>query len=297
MFGNRVQTLYSSLVVAGMMIGSLGSGGCKRTIDIRGASAPGPIAIDGAFEDWQGVPMQFFKDEDAVIGMCTDSNNLYIHFRTRSQQWARLIKRGGITVYLSGDGQEDKSFYVRYTDGPELSNLPSPQHGDDSVNGKQSVERPMPPMGDRRGDFEGMRVPMDSARRFMCYQKDVIVEKPIPPDGTEGPAAAHGVWQGSYSYELSIPLQKSRVLYYGVPAGDGARILVGLVWANTDQNREGRDMRPPGGGVIAGRGGGPGGGPPGSMGGSGMPGGPTGGQRPESPEKQEIWIKTRVVMN
>jgi hypothetical protein len=259
--------------------------GCKKTIEIPGAVAPGPMVIDGKFDDWKGVPTRLFKDQDAVIGLCTDSSRLYIHFRTRNEQYARLIRRAGITVYVSGDGKENRDFYVRFAEGPDHRDIKRPGEANDSLRNEPN---------ERDERFEQMQPPMvDSALRFVCYQKDVIVEKPIPTDGSQGPAAAYSVWNGFYSYELSIPLEKSEVRYYGVVPQDHKKLVVGLVWGDVEQHRDRADFRPHGdfGGFPGG--GGMGGGEPGGMGGEGMRGRhpPGGSQRPEKPEKQELWIK------
>ena len=261
----------------------------KDTAKMPPTAAPGKIVVDGQFDDWLGVPTNYFKDQNAVVGVCIDKDHLYIHFRIRDAQYARTIKMFGLTVYVDPKGKSKKDFYVKYTDGPDMANMRPKRNPEDTSGGDRQFNPE---------NREGMRPPegkmADSSMRFICYQKDVIVEKPIPLDGSEGPAVASGVWEGFYCYEFSIPLAESKVRHYGPGIKEGTKYSVGFIWGDMGEMRENMRGGPPGGGSGGGPGGGGGmpggGGPPGG----GMRGGPPGGggDRPDMPKEQEVWVKT-----
>ena len=89
-----------------------------------------------------------------------------------------------------------------------------------------------------------------------------------------------------HTYEFGIPLQTSDLLTYGIDIQPGEVLSLGLEWGPSEeqlkQMREALMGGPPGGGMGGG-----------GRGGGGTRGGPRGMRdRPQMPEKQEIWVKT-----
>lgn len=229
--------------------------GCK-TPEIRSCWAVSPVEIDGDMTDWLDRPTTFFEEESVVLGICNDSEKLYIHFRTRDPKWARIIKATGLTLYLDPDGKRSQDFSLRFNAGP--------------------IDR-------RQMDYQQPRPMMNNTAepRLTCYIKDRIIEKPIPLDGSEGPSAAFDTSHGFYCYELAVPLDSGGVRYYGLGASLSQTIGIGISWGDVDQLRKDRGNSPGGGR------------PSGGMGGKGRRGGgapPSGGKN--LPEKQEVWVKT-----
>jgi len=268
---SRYTHLCTAIVFLLAMAVSVAAGGPKVT-----AEWSTEMYTDGFTRDWDGIAMTYFEDEQVSLGMANDSGRLYVLLRTGRQDVARLIRMTGLTLYFDSNGKQKKDFKLFYRGGPDLK----PPRGQDAD------------FGGGRG-MGGMR-PEPPPEQFRCYQKDRIIEKDIPTDGTEGPAVGLDTTQGLYAYEFSVPLGESGVRYYGMGAEPGARITVGLIWGDMS------DMPRPGG-MGGGRGGGMGGGPPGGMGGGmgrggggrgGKGGGRMGGMK--MPEKQEIWIKTNL---
>ena len=64
--------------------------GCK-TQEVLGRWSAEPIHVDGKMTEWIGVPTTFFEDEGAVLGLCNDNQNLYVHLRFRNPMWAQAI--------------------------------------------------------------------------------------------------------------------------------------------------------------------------------------------------------------
>ncbi|MBN2227564.1 MAG: hypothetical protein JW763_09380 [candidate division Zixibacteria bacterium] len=262
--------------------------GCKGT-EIGGSWAEKPITIDGDFRDWENHPTLLLEEQNAVVGQCNDSENLYLLFRTSDPSWAMAIQRTGLTLYLDPKGKKNKDFMICYKDGPARGGMP--QTGMDQ--NRQRPERPQNDQGDRP---EQDRPLGESAKpEFTCAIRDFLVEKAIPLDGSEGPTACFDTCFGFYTYEFKIPLKQSQPRFYGLGIVPGQVVGLGAVWGDMGDMPE----RP--GGRSGGPGGGMGGGPPGGgMGGGrgGSMGGPPGGaNRPDMPEKQEVWFKAPLSTN
>jgi hypothetical protein len=254
---------------------------CKSAMEVKTAWTPRPIQVDGDALDWQGLPAVLLSEQHASFTLASDSERLCLLFRTRDPRWVRTIKMAGLTLYFDRKAGTGKDLFIRLKGGPSMDKIRalSPARYDSARVG----HRPMP----NRFEPEGI----DKPPAFTCYIKDRILEKPIPLDGSEGPAAAFDTSQGMFVYEFSIPLDEGPIRYYGLGLEPGERLSVGAVWGDTDEMQRSRPDGGRGFGIS-----GPGGEfPGGSMGGGGGPGeGPPGGMRPERPEKQEIWLKTSL---
>ncbi len=239
-----------------------------------------PITADGSNVDWGDIPTIFFEDQQAVLGIANDSDNLYLLMRFRDQKWARAIKMSGLKIYVDAKGGKSTDLCIQYIGGPDLAALQRDEMG----RGRGGMER-----GE---DIEKrMKTGMGDHREFVFADKENLLDVDLPTDGSRGPAVSFDTSMSFFTYEFSIPLAESEVRNYGLGVEPGQTIGIGAIWGDFDKGKMREWMRPsggmgggmPGGG---GRGGGMGGG------GGGRGGGGMGGQRPDMPEKQEIWFKT-----
>jgi hypothetical protein len=244
-----------------------------------------PILLDGQMTDWPDGSANFIAEKDALIRVANDSTKVFVMLAFKKAQWAMIIRSSGLTVWLDGQGKKKKIFMLKLVDGPPLDEMRAAM-GDQ----KDSPEQPSPEMMGRMQERDGRM-----EKSFNCAQKGYLEEKPIPLDGSQGPAAGFGFSNGFFAYEFSIPLSKSDVRYYGLGIQPGQAISVGFIWGEMDKNKMPHDG-PPGGGMD-------GQGPPGGMGGGGMGGGRggMGGGRhgggfsgSHMLEKQEIWVKAKL---
>jgi len=268
--------------------------GCKGT-EIGGSWAEQPITIDGNFRDWDNHPTLLLEEQGAVVGQCNDGENLYLLFRTNDPKYAMTIRKTGLTLYLDARGEKNKDFKICYKDGPSMEAMTKMGLG----MGEQRQERSRDQQREQ-SDRPDQKPQESSTPTFTCYIKDHIIEKNIPLDGSEGPAASFDTCMGFFTYEFKIPLQQSQTRFYGINAEPGQAIGLGAVWGDMGEMPE----RP--GGMSGGfpRGGGKDGGVRGGgMGrGGGMDGGrgggpPSGGERPDLPEEQEVWFKAALNTN
>ncbi len=239
-----------------------------------------PVQVDGEMTEWASGSTVYFEDPGVQLGLCNDSENLYILLRFNNQAWARAIRTGGMTLWLDNSGKKKKDLGVRYTGGPSLPDMQKSETTD-------------------RGGFRESLTPEQQQRllemqKAMADQITIIdkknnEEKSVRADGSGGPAACFASPQGTYTYEFSIPLKKGDVFDCGIGAEPGQVICLGLEWGGMGKENRQRMMERMGGGPP----GGMAGGPPGGMGG-GRGGGPRGGGGMEPPEEQELWVKTQL---
>lgn len=271
----RGATAPTLLTLAGLILAT----GCNVQ-EVPSHWSTQPVQVDGKTTDWSNKPMTFFQDEGVALGLSNDAENLCILFRFQDPKWARTIRMTGLTLWLDVNGKKGKNFMIRYKGGPSLARMRAAGEGGD-------LDHIPPELNECLMRQEG-----SSEDRFTCFVKDRIIEKSIPTDGSQGPAASYDTSLGFYSYEFSVPLQESEVRYYGIGAQPGQTISIGAVWGNMSNLRgkgKGRS------GMNGGRGG-MGGGPPdrGRMGGGR---GSKGGGRMQPPEKQEVWVKTQLALS
>jgi uncharacterized membrane protein YgcG len=252
-----------------------------KNVELTSQRSEQGIKVDGQISDWPENAMTFLEEQQATVGLCNDSANVYVLVCSRKPEWARMIKMTGLRVYLDAKGTQQKDFMLKFTGGPTREQIMAAGGEKDTAQ-----RREMPPeMRDR------MRGPERSTEpRFICFQKDVISEKEIPTDGAEGPAVAFGIDKGFFVYEFSVPLNENGIRHYGLGVPSGSKIGLGLIWGEVDKSKmreemgEGRGDRGGmggGGGGFGGRGG-KGGGPPDGRGGF------------EMPKKQEVWLKVQL---
>jgi hypothetical protein len=255
--------------------------GCK-TQDVKTGWTAEPVQVDGQMTEWGDMPTSYFEDIGVLLSLCNNSENLYILFRFNNPEWARAIRMGGVTLWLDNNGKKKKNFGIRYQGGPTLSEM---------------REKTMPDAGGFRESLtpeqQQRLLEMEKATvdQITVIDKKSDQEITMRADGSGGPAICFASPQGIYTYEFRIPLKKGDVFDSGIGTEPGQIICLGLVWGDIkmgDRQRmmpgEGREMGMPpdgGGGIPPGRGG---------MGG-GRPGG-RGGPRKQTPEKQELWVKT-----
>lgn len=253
-----------SLVVAGSIL----LGGCK-TKEASSHWSAQPVQVDGQMTDWVGMPANYMEDSGVQLGLCNDNQNLYILFRFSNQAWARAIRMGGVTLWLDNSGKKKKDFGIRYTGGPSLSEMQG-----QGMAGEGGFWESLTP--EQKERLKQRQASM--ADQITVIDKKSDQEIALRADGTRGPAVGFANLKGIYTYEFSIPLQKGDVFDYGIGVESGQIICLGLEWGG--MSKEDRvSMMERMGGRPPGRG-----------------GRPRGGSRPQPPEEQEVWVKTRLAL-
>ena len=234
-----------------------------------------PMTIDGKLGDWANVPVLYYEKEDIGVGICNDSDNIYVTIKFRNPAYARLIRMGGLNVWVDRHGDKSEDFGLIYNGAPNNGDMKMPRGegagaGEDRFGGMPNAP-----------DFKD-RHPVELR---LVDKQSIFQEAVIASDGSEGPRAACDTSLSFFTYEFSLPLRESEGRYYGIGAEAGNKVMIGLKVSAPERKSE----RP--GGMGGGPGGGMGG-PGGGMGG--------GGQRPhgmgdsQKAQKIELWLATTL---
>ncbi len=253
--------------------------GCK-TQKIAGHWISEPIQIDGQRADWTNIPANYFEDQDIAVGLCNDSENLYLFFSFKNPMWARAIESTGLTLWLDGTAKKKKNLGIRYKGGPPPEEL----RKNSGFNMPEDVAERMKERDEQQKDSSSQITILDNIN----YR-----EETLPSSTPAGPAVAFSTSKDIYTYEFRLPLAESGYGQYGFGANPGKFVCIGAEWGEFNMGeryrREGMGGGRPGGGGFPGEGSFPGG-----YGGGGFER-PAGMQR-QRPEKQEIWIKTQLAV-
>ena len=79
---------------------------CKGQQGVETHWSEKSIQIDGQMTDWAGTPTTFFEESAVQLGLSNDSEELFILFRFTNQMWARLIRMGGLTLWVDNSGEK-----------------------------------------------------------------------------------------------------------------------------------------------------------------------------------------------
>ncbi|MBU1319656.1 MAG: hypothetical protein KKH67_10755 [candidate division Zixibacteria bacterium] len=254
--------------------------GCKSNY-IAGQWASDPMSVDGQIGDWDGIPITYFEDKGAVLGMANDSSNLFIYLRFRDPMWARSIKMTGLTIWLDAKGKKSKDLSIRYVGGITKEEMTEAMEPNSDAMTRMMDEEQRKKMDEKLSQPDQFTL-VDESRWYL--PKDLDFE------GLNGPAVAYASEQGFYNYEFMIPLHECTDGFYGLGVHPGHVLGIGAEWGDMGMGQRPSGMRggdgPSGGGM-----------PPGGGRGGGRGGGPPGDKRPEMPEKQEVWLRTTLAVN
>jgi len=259
-----MRSIGSLCLVAGTLVGLLATG-CRST-RLDGQWTAEPIRIDGDARDWDHLSRAVLEEQQISLGLCNDTERLYLFFRFNDPKWARAIARHGLTIWFDSRAGKEKSFGILYR-----NRLPGAERLD-----PQPDERPMSP-----GD--GMSMPFTEEMVLLRGPKSDRLH--IRADGASGPAAGYGMQGGGYTCEFAIPLSNESD-EHGIGCEVGDRLSIGIEFSDMDRDETQR-MRE----RMDGRGRGPGKGMRGG-GPHGGGGGPARGNRPRMMESEEVWIRT-----
>lgn len=282
-----------NLLLAIFSIAILSVSADAKTHKVTASWVDHEFSIDGNMEEWFEIESNYLSEQEASVSLCNDENFLYILFKTREAKWARAIKLTGLNLYINKDGKNKKDFFIRFKGGPNNAQLRAMAGG---MNERKSGESRMSRMpADIRKKYE--QAMNDNTQTLICSIND-NVNKIVPLDGSEGPAAAFDTSNGFFVYEFKIPLNigNGKDRYYGIGIEAGHKIAIGAEWGDMGA------FRPRQPGEIGGSGGPMPGGSGRRIGGGGGGGFGDGhrrmgsGNRSKMPTKQEVWFKTKIAV-
>lgn len=262
------------------------SGGCGKE-QLESCWRNMDVQIDGDPAEWAEC-MTYFEDEDMAFGAMNDDDYLYVALTTADRNVQRQVMFSGLTLWFDTENGEKKDFGIRFPFGGQPQDLRETMRsvGDDA--GPEEMQRRIDKFIESRAEIEIIG-PHGGNVRLMQLSETETIELAIARTN------------GTFIYELKIPLRRDTDYLYGLGVGPGETLGIGLDSPEVDfegmRSQMGRGM--PGGG-----GGGWNGGP---MGGSGSGGRPGGGEGPppgvqsidrslERPEPFDVWASVRLAV-
>jgi hypothetical protein len=186
--------------------------GCRTPV-FESQWPEGDIVIDGESTDWETVSSHGLGSLDATMGLCNNSEYLYLLLSIEEPLLTRGARAKGMALEFAGRDEKNLIFELHYSGGGAI----------------QSVSEP-------RDSFWESLTP-DQKKRYLSHQTEImnmitIVERGrsvrIPPDGTQGISAARIDRPGLLGFELKIPLHEDAGKPYALGVDQGDRIHIGI---------------------------------------------------------------------
>ncbi len=246
--------------------------GCKK-LELTSNWKDRVVTVDGENTEWQNK-LTYIENKNVSIGLINDENSLYVCLITNDRQLQRQIMGMGFTLWFDSTGDKGKKFGIRF------------------------------PLGLRESGMSGTRqgISGENSERFQELFENSLTELEILGPGKydvnrmaiselSGIDIHVGLFNGSFVYELKVPLAQGKDHPYAIGTKPGEKIGIGFETPEIKM-REGMNRRISGGGM---RGGG--------MRGRGMRGGGMkgGGMRSnrgiEMSESLKIWVTVQLASN
>ena len=241
--------------------------GCKN-LKMQNQWADDPITIDGNYSDWDDNSLQYFEENNVMMGSMNDAENLYVMFRFNDQKLARKIQMFGVTIWLNEKGKKKKDYGIRYAGSVALNASLRPE-----VRSSENLQR--------LGNMQQMSKSRPEPGTITIISRGE--ETNLPENNPQGPSAASTNQQEVFCYEFRIPLPLNTEW--------GEKLSLGMEVGGIDPEDFAK-MRGQTGGMRGG------GGKSGGRMGGGMKGGR--GSRPSIGnmfEKQEMWVRVLLAEN
>lgn len=201
--------------------------GCSGAKLLTGDWSANQITVDGNDIDWKGTSMSV-AGKDMRIGVCNDSQFVYVMLTAVKRDIAQQFLRGGVVVWFDPEGKEDKAFGIRF---PSFGDRRSAAFQDDQGRRGGATDLPSPGSDDQArnrtrretnhfellnsGSNQGVRLSLTEARGIllrMSEERDLFV------------------------YELQIPLRTSDAFPFGVNPTDSL-VSIGIETAASTQRQ------------------------------------------------------------
>lgn len=227
------------------------------------------VVVDGADGEWAGPLVPFDEKQPITAAAVNDGQFLYVVLTTSEPGMRMRMLRQGLIVWFDPAGGDKKHFGIKYPVGVPYEDGPGTGgRGRRRRGAGQGQDRPR---GGDDPDSGGQRDRLEPPNRLEVLGASKDDMRSYTADMAPGIAVKAGETEGSFVYELKVPLARTADIPYAIDAKAGATIGIGLEMPKMEMpSREGRGGFG-GGGIGGGRGGRGGGMGRGS--GSGRPGG------------------------
>jgi len=280
-----------ALLTAAALVGAASSARAETAVPVGTVTA---ITVDGDLADWKGVPVRYLEGGPRITAVARDDRFLYVNFRFSDLELARRVLRGGAIVWFGAAGAHSTDLGLRYRGTEAARTALREMEGETGGGSQGGPGGGPPPGGPDGGGTRPARAPLGALEVLREGVVDEVIATGSAPDG---PAAACRVADGSFVYELRMPLAELLPAAGAGKPGSAARLAVGFQMGGmTKAERDAMRGRggPDGGGPPGGGMGGPGGGMGGPGGGMGGPGGSMGGPGGGMRVVEPVWLDVEL---
>lgn len=74
------------------------------------------IAVDGLWEDWQDIPLEYNEDFNLMYGLANNDSALFVTLRFSDPRLARSFAGRGLTLWFDGANKKKKTAGIHYED-------------------------------------------------------------------------------------------------------------------------------------------------------------------------------------
>ena len=257
----RESTVFSNIILSlALFFGLTTFAGCSSTLELTSRWTNHDLRIDGSGAEWKDATA-LIPGPQVQVGIKNDKDNLYVCLITANRMTQAQMIALGTTVWFDVEGQKNKTFGIQFPVSGLLQGrrFPAQQNPEDLKRLIEVAQRQYEVVGPGQGE-----------RHRMADKQDRGIDVHL------------GFSDGTLTYELKIPLQKSPDHPYAVGADLHKPMMIGLEtgeYSDAMRAQLSGSSRPAGGSGGGGRGGRGGGG---GQGASGLGG--------DAPEPLKHWI-------
>lgn len=241
--------------------------GCGTSMELTSELTNREVSIDGSSTDWTDMQTKI-AGPDVRIGIKNDKDNLYVCLTSPSRSTQFQMLALGTTVWFDAEGKKNKTFGIQFP-----------------VQGLLQGRRFSPPANPEDAKRVMDALVAAAQRQFEIIGPVAGERKKIADRQAKGIDVHLGYEDGTLTYELKLPLQRTAAVPYGATLNPTQPLSIGFEtgdYGEMMRSQMGGAGRPSGGGGGGGRRGGGGGGAA-----AGMPGGDT-------PEALRHWLTVHL---
>jgi hypothetical protein len=207
---------YRSLLLFGIIIAVVVAVAACDSGKTSGNWTKRPINVDGDLSDWEKIPLTYLEQLEAEFAVCNDSDFMYVMFRFENQFRARMIRFGGVSIWVDPQGESEKVFGLRFNGAPDTDFQSPDRAPEDEERAARREERIQQFMDE------------NPVRLVMIDKTEEVPERIVDIDGADGPAATCDIWRDYVVYEFRIPLVQTSEYDLSLNAPMGKDLAVGI---------------------------------------------------------------------
>jgi hypothetical protein len=248
---SRWSTVIGFSLLPVLLLAGISLVGCSKTFELTSRWTNEELKINGSGEEWKDATI-LVPGPEVLVGVKNDKEYLYFCLMTSNRMTQAQMLALGTTVWFDTEGKKEKTFGIQFPVGGLLQGrrFPAQQNPEELKRLIEAAQRQYEIVG-----------PGATDHRRMTDKQDKGIDVHLGYDN------------GTLTYELRIPLQKTTDHVYAIGADPLKPLLVGVETGEysdamrAQMSGTSRPAASSGGGGRGGRGGGGGGQAPSGMGG------------------------------